>query len=323
MFKLIQQQDHNSELSRVEDLVLEYDLKLNTYTHLIYCDGHVEYSSMLKNTAPEYFTYQGWHKYIHDNLEKIKFIDGHAVYQMINLPMIKNEHYIDISLLKDQNKQLTQQVVELQMELKMIQEVNLFTNVLFSGVYPTWENETEFKALKDYKYISLVLDKVVVSFDHNFHISYVYGHTIPASSSKHSSTDYSSSWSCKVANECANLNNEFIISWSRPKFLIPFSYGPWCDNMICIHYTNKLIIEDIFKKNESSINDSVHMYIIGVIAGWIHLNLDKILLYEYLIFIDCDENGTSFKLITTKKHTLLPKRFLYDWRRFIVNGVKQ
>jgi ribosomal protein L31 len=62
------------------------------------------------------------------------------------------------------------------------------------------------------------------------------------------------------------------------------------------------------------------MYVVGVIAGWIHLNLARILPYEYLVFIDCDAACVRFRLVILKKHTVQPARFLLDWRRFIITG---
>lgn len=313
-FKLISRAIESNELSRVEDLVNMPQSA--TPTHLVYNNGITEYTVEL-NVIPIYFTSTGWYKYISDNLEKLQFVDGSAVYHLVDLPMVKNELFISMSLLLKQNDELQAKVAELTYQLEQIKTTNLFTNVLFASVYPNWENEAQFKQLDDYKYLSIVLDKTIDSFDHNFHITYVYGHTITASSSN-------CCLSCLYhhSNACSKLNNEFIISLNRPRFLIPFSEGPWHSNMMYRHYTGNYFTEDIFKNSESCINDSVHMYIIGVIAGWIHLNIDKILPYEYLVFIDVDANGINFKLVTTKKHEIAPKRFLYDWRRFIVSGVK-
>ena len=150
-FKLISRVVESNELSLVEDLV---NMPLSdTPTHLVYGDGITEYTAEL-NVIPIYFTSAGWYKYISDNLEKLQFVDGRAVYHMVDLPMVKNELFISTSLLLKQNDELQTKVAELTYQLEQIKTTNLFTNVLFASVYPNWENEAQFKQLDDYKYLS-------------------------------------------------------------------------------------------------------------------------------------------------------------------------
>ena len=171
-FKLISRIVESNALALVEDLV---NMPLSdTPTHLVYSDGITEYTVEL-NVIPIYFTSTGWYKYISDNLEKLQFVDGSAVYHLVDLPMVKNELFISMSLLLKQNDELQAKVAELTYQLEQIKTTNLFTNVLFASVYPNWENEAQFKQLDDYKYLSIVLDKTIDSFDHNFQETYVIG----------------------------------------------------------------------------------------------------------------------------------------------------
>jgi hypothetical protein len=319
MFKLANRNTETNALALVEDLI---NMPMQEYpTHLIYSDGYVEYVSELHGTTPEYFTHSGWYKYIADHLDKIEFKDDHAVYQLINLKMQKNKLFVSTADLMEQNERLTQKVAQLTYELMQTREINSFTGVLFSGVYPTWKTEAEFSKLDDYKYISLVLDKTVDSFDHNFKKTYIYG------LSQYHQNEYSGKSS--VLPDIIKYNKikqPFTINMSMRdhRFAIPFTdSGPWIEdlNWHWYHAHRCKYTAEIFKKSETTVNDSVLMYIIGVIAGWIHLNLDKILPYEYLIFIDCNPRSISFKLVTLKKHDVCPKRFLYDWRRFIITGI--
>ena len=317
MFKLVKYAAH-SELSRVEDLV--HMPRKDTPSHLVYSDGHVEYTAKL-DIAPEYFSYAGWYKYLADNLDNLKFVNERAVFHLVDIAMIKTEHFIDAADLIKRNDELTGEVSRLTYELTQVQELNIFTGVLFSGVYPSWANEAEFKQLDDYKYLSQVLDKVVDTFDHNFQKTYIYGLSI------YHQNEYSgrSGVLPTIIKDNSNAHNLFTINMSMRdrRFAIPFiNAGPWIEdlNWHWYHAYMPKYTADVFKQSEPKVNDSVFMYIVGILAGWIHLNIANILPYEYLVFIDCDTQGVRFKLVTLKKHAKQPARFLFDWRRFIVTG---
>jgi len=310
MFKLTNRNTETNALALVEDLI---NMPMQEYpTHLIYSDGYVEYVSELHGTTPEYFTHSGWYKYIADHLDKIEFKDDHAVYQLINLKMQKNKLFVSTADLMEQNERLTQKVAQLTYELAQTREINSFTGVLFSGVYPTWKTEAEFSKLDDYKYISLVLNKEIDSFDHNFGREYILGFY-----------NYSGNQGGGGLAQPIKQYNTFNLSRVVPP--INSDCGGILAQNLFLETTsarcNMLSIYQLFERSYETIGDIVYMYIIGVIAGWIHLNLDKILPYEYLIFIDCNPHGISFKLVTLKKHDVCPKRFLYDWRRFIITGM--
>ena len=318
MFKLTTHTTITDALSRVEDLIDMPNIK--TPSHLVYSDGHVEYTTKL-DTAPEYFSYVGWYKYLADNLDNLKFINERAVYQLVDLPMVKTENFINAADLIKRNDELTGEVSRLTYELTQVQELNIFTGVLFSGVYPIWTNEAEFKQLDDYKYLSQVLDRVVDTFDHNFQKTYIYGLSM-YHQNEHSSC---SSVLPTIIQNNSRIHNSFTINISirDKRFAIPFTNaGPWIEdlNWQWYHAHMPKYTADVFKQSNSAVNDSVFMYIVGVLAGWIHLNIAHILPYEYLVFIDCDPQGVRFKLVTLKKHAKQPARFLFDWRRFIVTG---
>jgi hypothetical protein len=310
MFKLANRNTETNALALVEDLI---NMPMREYpTHLIYSDGYVEYVSELHGTTPEYFTHSGWYKYIADHLDKIEFKDDHAVYQLINLKMQKNKLFVSTADLMEQNERLTQKVAQLTYELVQTREINSFTGVLFSSVYPTWKTEAEFSKLDDYKYISLVLDKTIDSFDHNFCRQYILGFY-----------NYSGNQGGGGLAQPIKKYNTFNLSRIVPPINSDCGGKLACN--LFLETTparcNMLSIYQLFEMSYETIGDMVYMYIIGVIAGWIHLNLDKILPYDYLIFIDCNPRGISFKLVTLKKHDVCPKRFLYDWRRFIITGM--
>jgi hypothetical protein len=173
-----------------------------------------------------------------------------------------------------------------------------------------------------------VLDKVIDSFDSNFTVNLSWISARNAYSGE--SLNYNDIYTHRPLNNIKKLSIPTRAEWRDGNIKQFYRSYRWIEDLniyeIVEYGSGRNYFESNKKKyvcSESNILDKpVYMYIIGVIAGWIHLNLDKILPYEYLIFIDCDETGISFKLITTKKHTLLPERFLYDWRRFIFNGVK-
>jgi hypothetical protein len=315
MFKLTNRNTETNALALVEDLI---NMPMQEYpTHLIYSDGYVEYVSELHGTTPEYFTHSGWYKYIADHLDKIEFKDDRAVYQLINLKMQKNKLFVSTADLMEQNEKLTQKVAQLTYELMQTREINSFTGVLFSGVYPTWKTEAEFSKLDDYKYISLVLDKTVDSFDHNFRTSYIIG--IKCTSC--------ANYAAPVVHPKKDfiiMNDLNMVKHKGFTVLPPFDSNQY---LTPPPFQSDYIQHKLFDKsdNQKSYRNNINclhsLYIIGVIAGWIHRNIKKILPYDYLIFIVCNPRGISFKLVTLKKHDVCPKRFLYDWRRFIITGM--
>ena len=317
MFKLANHNTETNALALVEDLI---NMPIQEFpTHLIYSDGYIEYVSELHNTTPEYFTHSGWYKYIADHLDKVEFKDDCAVYQLINLKMQKNKLFVSTADLMEQNKKLTQKVAQLTYELIQTREINSFTGVLFSGVYPAWKTEAEFIKLDDYKYISLVLDRVVDTFDHNFSTSYKIG--ISCNSCER--------YPAPIRRPTCNfiiMNDLNDVKHKGFTVLPPFDSD---DHLVVPSFHSDYIHNKLFDKsnNNKAYRNNISclhsLYIIGVIAGWIHRNIKKILPYEYLIFIDCTPHGISFKLVTLKKHVVCPKRFLYDWRRFIITGMLQ
>ena len=102
MFKLIKKEIQTDSLSRVEDLIdqvnyiefthLQYETKEKLFEgDLTYCD--------------DYFTYKGFIKAIKENLHKLEFIDGFAVYHLIKVKMVEIPKPYDMQELLNTIKQ--------------------------------------------------------------------------------------------------------------------------------------------------------------------------------------------------------------------------
>ena len=106
MFKLVNRRTSTDALSRVEDLVnVSVDVQ---YTHITYETKESLYEGELKPN--KYFTHIGFIEAVSENLNNLQFIDGHAVYHLIDITMVEipKPHDIDAMLktIDDQQKEI-------------------------------------------------------------------------------------------------------------------------------------------------------------------------------------------------------------------------
>jgi len=85
MFKLIKKEINTDSLSRVEDLIDQ--VNPIEFTHLHYETKEKLYEGNLTCCGDIYFTYNGFIKAIKENLHKLEFIDGFAIYHLIKVKM--------------------------------------------------------------------------------------------------------------------------------------------------------------------------------------------------------------------------------------------
>ena len=190
--------------------------------------------------------------------------------------------------------------------LPALPETKYTGTILFDSVYPKWSNKHEFARLADYKYLSLVLGKRVNTFDHNFNSVY------------HSPAKY---YGINKDYYLSGVSKHFEINMRFDPYSIPWvDSGPWARAVReRLFDRNYIIHNDQFFTSSSSSLDMISIYIIGVIAGWLHSNIDRVLPYDYIIVIDHGEADTRFKFITLGEKKIKPKRFFLNWTRFIIN----
>ena len=273
-------------------------------THLTYTTKYAQYHALI--VTPKYFSTSGYIEYLRDNLTKIKFVNGRAVYDFVDLAIAD---YIDIPDLVKRNKELAQQVENAKTELKLLKSTcDTFDGIPFSGTVPKWSSEAEFYALPDYKYISEVLEKKTRILT-NFQWSYTIGHFYAQGS--------------RELQEHATKPDQLFGNILSDPIGVPFhNYSQWSSYYWTITLDPRYQGSDTLKaarlsKISSLANFTPVMYVIAVLGGWLHLNFCKIQHKQYVIFINISETQCNFKLCTLPGKTA-PGLFLYDWRRFCV-----
>ena len=275
-------------------------------THLTYTTKYAQYHALI--VTPKYFSTSGYIEYLRDNLTKIKFVNGRAVYDFVDLAIA---NYIDIPDLVKRNKELIQQVENAKTELKLLKSTcDTFDGIPFSGTVPKWSSEAEFYALPDYKYISEVLEKktrILTNFQWSYEMGYI---RVPGEDG----------FKCldeKSDQLFGNILGEPIC--------IPFhnKTNPWIGyfNYKMSRYANANYAPQVIQQKtqilSSGVNFTPLMYVIAVLGGWMHLNFCKIQHKQYVIFINMSVTQCNFKLCTLPGKTA-PGLFLYDWRRFCI-----
>ena len=283
-----------------------------------FCDGSA-YSGEIKET-PQYFTPAGYLEYIADNMQNLKISDKCAVYEMVNIPL-KYQGPIPSLITEQEADRETEQKakykavqtafydmvvknIELERQNRQLMQKNaqlgeLIPVLQFASHYPSWSTWDEFTQLPDYQYISIVRDDIA-RLKHNFHNT--------------------RNTFCLIDRACALLS---------PYIVPPFGTSNVMKNLIAAwekssqdYESRGSLFNTSVKNPPGELHDFISLYIIGVLAGWLYWNQEKILPYEYVIFIDVGQVIT-FRLVTMNKHAECPKRFMFDKHRFIINGVSR
>ena len=161
MFKLIKKELETDALARVEDLIDQ--VSPVEFTHLQYETRDKLFEGDI--TKPNsYFTYLGYINAIKENIDKLQFVDGFAVYHLIKVKMIEVKMPYDMALIKLKedlvqcNDRLTRTV-----DLLMAYETRL--SALERKSYSNSDKSFELKRLdesdKDYKPRLEKLEKMI------------------------------------------------------------------------------------------------------------------------------------------------------------------
>lgn len=123
MFSLIKLENSNG-LSQVEDLI-GHRLDMQ-YTHIQYINDGATYIGELGQTHA-YFTTSGWFKYLADHISDFKFMDGRAVYHLVEIDMWRQVKPVtiedlqrEIQLLKETVSMLIADNLEAKKQIKKI-----------------------------------------------------------------------------------------------------------------------------------------------------------------------------------------------------------
>jgi hypothetical protein len=108
---------------------------------LTYTTSDAQYHA--KIITPKYFSAAGYIDYLRDSLNKIKFVDQRAVYEMVNLPMVKVIKEVTLADLQARIEQL---------EARIAACTDDGYECIETHEYPSWATYEEFMRLPGWKY---------------------------------------------------------------------------------------------------------------------------------------------------------------------------
>ena len=297
MFSLIKSVEDSKGLSLVEDLVnISSEQK---YTHIQYDINGKTYIGII-GQPPEYFTYLGYIKYLQDKLTSFKFIDGHAVYDIVKIPMVLQIKPVSIEDLKSEIAELKAIIARFPQPDELIE----------THIYPSWETYEEFKQLTCWKYFeasensgsyfmiitnswhqedSVLRDKYkdrYVQVQYRAESTYyIISESPPTSKNNHTSIstmnryiNYSYkgkglSWSTKE-NHMASIDYNYYIIYHKDDQLPA--------RPLLFHKN----IKTYYFENDFTIATPLRYYINNLLIGWFLLNWQKYIEHEIYLTID-------------------------------------